>query len=119
MSLGLRRVPVGVPRLDLFDEGRLARDTAPKALTTQMAAFDLSHVEPTAVCGGLMALSVSGYSLRLSGLTCFIQRCLGMSIQMVHHQTNFLHVWILLINKFLDKVRPIHCCPRFRDCGYR
>ena len=38
------RVPLGVPCLDLFDECSLARDTAPKALTTQMAEFDLSHV---------------------------------------------------------------------------
>ena len=44
MSLGVLLVPLGVPRLDLFDECGLGRDTAPKALTTQMAEFDLRHV---------------------------------------------------------------------------
>jgi hypothetical protein len=44
MRLGMLLVPLGVPRLDLVDERSLGRDTAPKALTTQMAEFDLRHV---------------------------------------------------------------------------
>jgi hypothetical protein len=56
MCLGVLLVPLGVPRLDLVDECGLRRDTAPKALTTQMAEFDLSHVYPTAVFGSLMEL---------------------------------------------------------------
>jgi hypothetical protein len=38
------RVPLNVPRLDLVDEGSLGRETAPKALPTQMAEFNLCHV---------------------------------------------------------------------------
>jgi hypothetical protein len=44
MSLGVLLVPLGVPRLDLVDERGLRRDTAPQALTTQMAEFNLRHV---------------------------------------------------------------------------
>ena len=44
MRLGVLLVPLGVPRLDLVDEGGFRRDTAPKTLTTQMAEFDLCHV---------------------------------------------------------------------------
>jgi len=64
-----------------------------------------------------MDLEFIGYSFRLSGIKCCLQRCFGMGIQIVHHQTNLLHVRIMLINKFLDKVRPIHFCPLFSDCG--
>ena len=56
MGLGVPLVPLGVPRLDLVDECGLRRDTAPKALTTQMAEFGLRHVEPTAVFGGIVDL---------------------------------------------------------------
>ena len=56
MSLGMLLVPLGVPRLDLVDECGLRRDTAPKALPTQMAEFNLSHVSPTAVFGSIMDL---------------------------------------------------------------
>jgi hypothetical protein len=44
MGLGVLLVPLGVPRLDLFDECGFGRDTAPKTLTTQMAEFDLRHI---------------------------------------------------------------------------
>src|SRR6266508_2137162 len=44
MCLGVLLVPFGVPRADLFAECGLRRDTTPKALTTQMAEFNLSHV---------------------------------------------------------------------------
>jgi hypothetical protein len=47
MSLGVPLVPLGVPHLDLFYACGLGRDTAPKALTTQMTEFDLSHVPPS------------------------------------------------------------------------
>ena len=44
MGLGVLRIPLGVPRLDLVGERGLRRDTAPQALTAQMAEFDLRHV---------------------------------------------------------------------------
>ena len=78
MCLGVLLVPLGIPRLDLFDEGGLRRDTAPKALTTQMAEFDLSHVEPTAVFGGRVDLSFLRDSLRLRRIKGFIKRCFGV-----------------------------------------
>jgi hypothetical protein len=38
-----------------------------------------------------------------------------MGIQIVHYEANFLHMGIMLINKCLDKVRPIHFCPLRSD----
>ena len=40
-----------------------------------------------------------------------------MRIQIIHHEANFLHMGIMLINKFLDKVCPIHLGPLRRDLG--
>ncbi len=73
MGLGVLLVPLGIPRLDLVDECSLRRDTTPKALTTQMAEFDLRHVEPTAVFGGIVDLSFIRDSFRLRRIKGFIK----------------------------------------------
>ena len=117
MCLSVFLVPLGVPRLDLFDERGLRRDTAPKALTTQMAEFDLSHVEPTAVLGSVMDLSFIRDSFRLRRIKSFIKRCFGVGIEIVHHQANFLHMRIMVINKFFYNVRPINLGPLCSDFG--
>ena len=117
MGLGVLLVPLGVPRLDLVDERGLRRDTAPQALTAQMAEFDLRHVEPTAVFGSIMDVSFVGDSFRLMGIKCFVKRSFGVGIQIVHHEANLLHVGIMLINQFFDKVRPIHFGALLSDFG--
>jgi len=110
-------VPLGVPRLDLVDERGLGRDTAPKALTTQMAEFDLRHVEPTTMLGGIMDLSFICDSFCLRGGKCFIKRGCGMGMKIIHHEADFLCMRIMVINKFLDKVCPINFCPLLSDFG--
>ena len=81
------------------------------------AEFDLRHVEPTAVFGGIMDREFIRDAFRLRGIKCFIQRGCGMGMQIVHHQTEFLHVGRMLINKFLDKVCPINFGPLLSDFG--
>jgi hypothetical protein len=115
MCLGMPLVPLEVPGLDLVDQCGLRRDTAPEALTTEMAEFDLRHVEPTAMFGGIMDVSFLGDSFGLSGVKCFIQRGFGVGIQLVHHETEFLYVRRMLINQVLDKVRPINFRSLLRD----
>jgi hypothetical protein len=117
MSLGVLLVPLGVPRLDLFDKCGLRRDTAPQTLTAQMAQFDLCHVEPTAVFGGRMDLSFLRDAFRLRGIKGFIQRCCGMGMQIVHHQTKFFPMGIRLINKCADKVCPLYLCSLLSNFG--
>jgi hypothetical protein len=117
MRLGMLLVPWGVPRLDLGDEGRLGRDTAPKALTTPMAACALRPVAPTAVFGGIMDGSLSGDSFGLRRRKCFRQRGVGGGMALGHHQADFLHMWSMLINQFLDTRCPIHFCPRLSAFG--
>ena len=57
-----------------------------------------------------MDLYVIRDSFRLRRIKGFIQRSFGVGIQVVHHEANLLHVGIMLINQFFDKVRPIHVC---------
>ena len=117
MGLGVPLIPLDVPCLDLFDKCSLRRDTAPQALTTQMAEFDLRHVEPTTMFGGIMDRSFIGDSLCLSRGKCFIKRGFGMGIKIIHHEADFLCMRIMLIHKFLDKVGPINFCPLLSDFG--
>jgi hypothetical protein len=118
MRLGMLLVPLGIPRLDLVDAWGLRRDTAPQTLTTQMAQCDLCHVSPTAVFGGILDCSFIRDSFRLRGIQCFIERCFGVGMQSIHHQTKFFPMRILLIHKLLDTVRPVNFCSLLRDCGY-
>jgi hypothetical protein len=111
MGLGVLLVPLGVPCLDLVEEGGLRRNTAPKALSTQMAEFNLRHVEPTAVFRSIMDLSFLRDSLRLRRLKSFIKSGFGVGIEMVHSQANFFYMRIMLINKFSEKIRPINLGP--------
>jgi hypothetical protein len=80
-----------------------------------MAEFDRRHVEPTAMFGGIMDLLFVCDSFGLRGVKGFIQRGCGMGMQIVHHEADFLDMRILLIHKFLDKVRPINFRSLIRD----
>ena len=115
MCPGVPLVPLAVPCRDLFEKCGLRRDTTPKALTTQMAEFALRHVEPTAMLGGRMERSCIGDSFGLRGVKGFIQRGLGVGMQIVHHEADLLSMRSMLINKFLDKMRPIHFRSLIRD----
>ena len=55
-----------------------------------------------------MDLSFIRDSFRLRGIKCFIERCFGVGMQIIHHQTKFVYMRIMLINKLLDKVRPVN-----------
>jgi hypothetical protein len=103
--------------LDLFDQCGFRRDTAPQALPTQRAEFDLRPVEPTTRLGGRMDRSWIGNALGLSGGKGFRKRGLSVRMPMVHHPAHLFHVRSMVLNQFVDNVRPIHCCPRRSDCG--
>src|SRR5262249_40576085 len=117
MRLGVLLVPWGVPRLDLVDAGGCRRDTAPQTLTTQMAECALCHVEPTAMFGGIMELSLIGASFGLGGGKCVIQRGCGVGMPIGQHEADFLDMRRMRINQFWDKVRPIHFCSLLCDFG--
>ena len=40
-----------------------------------------------------------------------------MRMEIIHHEANFLCMRIMLINKFLDTMRPINVCPLLSDFG--
>jgi hypothetical protein len=54
MRLYVPSVPFGIPRVDLCNERFFVLYTVREALATEMAAFDLCHVSPTAVLGSIM-----------------------------------------------------------------
>jgi hypothetical protein len=110
-------IPCAVPCLHLFAEGGLRRDTAPQALPTQMAEFDFRHIEPTAMFRRRMALSFLRDSFRLRRIKGCIQSGFGMGIESVHDEANLLHVRIMLIHQFFDKVRPILLRALLSHCG--
>ena len=101
MSFGVSLVPFCVPRVDLVYESSLVRYTVWKTLTTEMAEFDLRHVEPTAMFGSIMDVSFVGDSFRLMGIKCFVKRSFGVGIEIIHHQTDFLHMRRMLVNECL------------------
>ncbi len=61
--------------------------------------------------------SFIGYSFRLRRIKCFIKRSFSVRIEIVHHEADFLHMRIMLINKVLYKMRPINFCPLLSDFG--
>ena len=52
----------------------------------QDTEFDFSHVEPTAMFGGVVDFQFGGNAARLSRRERFIQRCEFVRVQIVHHQ---------------------------------
>ena len=75
---------------------------------TQMAEFDLRHVEPTAMFGHVVDVEFIGDSFCLRRIKSFIQRSFGVGIEIVHNSADFLRMGIMLVNESLDKVGPIH-----------
>jgi hypothetical protein len=65
---------------------------------TQMAEFDLRHVEPTTVFGGIMELEFICDSFRLRRIKGFIKRCFGVRIEIelvasFRNLSKFLKSW--------------------------
>ena len=67
-------------RQDVF-----VRDASVQALSMQDTEFDFSHIEPTAMLGGVMDFEFGGNAAGLGRRERFIQRCEFVRIQIVHH----------------------------------
>jgi hypothetical protein len=64
-----------------------------------------------------MDLSFLRDAFRLRRIKGFIERCGGVGMQIIHHQTKFFHMRIMLVNTRLKKVRPVNFCALLRDFG--
>ena len=82
MRLGVRLVPLGVPRLDLLDARGLRRETAPQALPAQLAECDRCPLYPTAVFRRRMDRACLREALRLRRIQSFIPRSLGVDFRL-------------------------------------
>ena len=64
-----------------------------------------------------MQRALLGDAFGLRGVKDFIQRGVGVGSAIVQHQAHFFCVRILLLNKCVENVCPLHRCPRLRDFG--
>src|ERR1700732_2062728 len=94
MAIGCRGggLLVGLPNGDFVYEGLLVRDAAIEALGRKDAEFGLGHIEPTAVLWRVMPFEPFGQPPCFGGGKSFIKRSLGMGIEIVLHQNDFLGV---------------------------
>jgi hypothetical protein len=81
-GIGGGEVPIGfdmffvsavLPGGDLLDQGQLVGDTPIEALTRQHAQFRFSHVQPTAVFGGVVPLELFDEPTCLGGGKSFVE----------------------------------------------
>jgi len=107
-------VPFGVPRADRVAAWGLRRETPPKALTTQVAAFPLRHGEPPAVFGRSMDRAWIREAFRLRRLPRFRTRGVGVRREMVQHATHVFPMRIRWSNTCAETRRPSTWCPRCR-----
>jgi len=61
------------PGGDLGFELLLCFDTSVKALAVQHSDFDLDHIEPTCVLGGVMELQPSQNAASFGGRECLVE----------------------------------------------
>src|SRR3979409_1349797 len=99
--VGCGELPIGfcvggilivLPNGDFVYEGLFVRDAAIEALGRKDAEFGLGHIAPTAVLWRVMPFEPFGPPPCFGGGKSFIKRSLGMGIEIVLHQNDFLGV---------------------------
>ena len=92
IGLGVVGVSILLPSGDFIDEGLFVWDAAIEALGRKDAEFGLGHIEPTAMLWSVMPFEPFGQPPCFGGGKSFIKRSLGMGIEIVLHQNDFLGV---------------------------
>jgi len=81
-----RSVAAVLPSCDLLRQALFVRDASVQALSMQDTEFDFSHIEPTAMLGGVMDFQFGGNAAGLGRRKGFIERSKFVRVQIVHHQ---------------------------------
>src|SRR3989442_1328050 len=98
----------GTPSCEFGVERGHIWDAAVQALLTQHAQFNLCHIQPAAVAGGVMELQAPGQTVSLLGRKSFIERGQMMSVEIVTHQFDLTGVRILLLQELANLLGPVH-----------
>src|SRR4029450_2362406 len=89
-------------------------DAAIEALLLEDTQFDLSHVQPTPMLGGVMELELPSKPPCLGRLERFIQRCDLMGIEIVQHNPNHAGFWVAFVHQALHRVGEVELWPWLR-----
>ena len=92
VGLGVIGIAIVLPSSNFVYQGLLVRDAAIEALRRKDAEFGLCHIEPTAVLWSVVPFEPFGQPPCFGGGKSFLERSLGMGVEIVLHQNNFLGV---------------------------
>ena len=107
----LLRVALVFPGRDFTLERCFVGDAAIEALLLEDAQFDLGHVQPTPMLGGIMKLELPGDPPRLGRLKRFLQRRDLMRIEIVQHDANHRGFGVAFIHQPLHRVGEVELRP--------
>lgn len=106
--------PGGNLLLCLFKGGEPLR----QALAIQRREFNLGHIEPTRMLGGVMHLKALAESTRLGSGKDFIEGRKRVRIEIVQHQDDLVGSRIVLLSQLADKLSPFLFGPLHRRHGH-
>ena len=92
VGLGVVGISIIFPGCDFVDEGLFIRNAAIEALGRKNTEFGLRHIEPTAVLWRVMPFEPFGQPPCFGSGKSFIERSLGVGVEIILHQSDFLGV---------------------------
>src|SRR5262245_10137149 len=102
------------PRCDCTRECGFVGNTAVEALLLQDTEFDLGHIQPTPMLGGVMQLELPGDPPRFGRLKRFIERRDLMGIEIVQHDTNHRGFRVAFVYQPLHSMGEVALGPLLR-----
>ena len=86
VDLRLVMVTLGLPSRDFSTQGLNLGNPAIQTLAGQDGEFTFSHIEPTAMFGGVVKLQLAGDPACFGGCKGLVEGGWGMGIEIIHHQ---------------------------------
>lgn len=77
-----------------------------QALPIQSREFDLGHIQPARMLGGIMDLKALTEPTRLSDWKDLIERGKRMRVEVIHHQNDLFGGRIVLVGQAADELSP-------------
>src|SRR5215475_2747508 len=103
-----------LPGSSLGFELLLGGDAPVEALAAQDRKLDFDHVEPAGVLGGVVEFQASQTASCFGGRECLVEGGGGVGWEIVLHDADVLHVWIVQIDEVAHALGVIFCCSALR-----
>lgn len=100
-----------LPGTEFTNQRWIVWDATIEALLGQNTQFRFCHVEPTAMLGSVVDFQPVDQSSCFGRFKRLVQRCWLVSVQVVHHQHNFLSFRIMHINQLANHMGKIDLRP--------